>query len=84
MLTRSLRSLAVAALSVAAALPASRPGGPAIAYIDPLSGAFANVGEAGLKHFQFVADDLNQAQRGARGEVRDRALRQQGQPAGEP
>ena len=23
-----------------------------IAYIDPLSGAFANVGEAGLKHFQ--------------------------------
>ena len=30
-----------------------------IAYIDPLSGAFANVGEAGLKQFQFVADDIN-------------------------
>ena len=25
-----------------------------IAYIDPLSGAFANVGESGLKHFQEV------------------------------
>lgn len=30
-----------------------------IAYIDPLSGAFANVGEAGLKQFQFVIDDIN-------------------------
>jgi branched-chain amino acid transport system substrate-binding protein len=30
-----------------------------IAYIDPLSGPFANVGEAGLKQFQFVADDIN-------------------------
>ncbi len=30
-----------------------------IAYIDPLSGAFANVGELGLKHFQAVADDIN-------------------------
>ena len=30
-----------------------------IAYIDPLSGAFANVGEAGLKQFQFVAEDIN-------------------------
>lgn len=30
-----------------------------IAYIDPLSGAFANVGEAGLKQFQFVIEDIN-------------------------
>ena len=30
-----------------------------IGYIDPLSGAFANVGEQGLKHFQFVIDDIN-------------------------
>ena len=30
-----------------------------IAYIDPLSGFFANVGEIGLKQFQFVADDIN-------------------------
>src|SRR5262249_61309826 len=30
-----------------------------IAYIDPLSGAFANVGEAGLKHFQAMAEEIN-------------------------
>jgi branched-chain amino acid transport system substrate-binding protein len=30
-----------------------------IAYIDPLSGPFANVGEAGLKHFQAMAEELN-------------------------
>ena len=30
-----------------------------IAYIDPLSGAFANVGEQGLKHFQAVIEDIN-------------------------
>jgi branched-chain amino acid transport system substrate-binding protein len=30
-----------------------------IAYIDPLSGPFANVGEAGLKHFQAMADEIN-------------------------
>jgi branched-chain amino acid transport system substrate-binding protein len=32
-----------------------------IAYIDPLSGAFANVGEAGLKHFQAMAEEINAA-----------------------
>lgn len=31
-----------------------------IAYIDPLSGPFANVGDAGLKHFRFAADRINQ------------------------
>ena len=30
-----------------------------IGYIDPLSGPFANVGEAGLKQFQMVVDDIN-------------------------
>jgi branched-chain amino acid transport system substrate-binding protein len=30
-----------------------------IAYIDPLSGAFANVGEAGAAQFQMVIDDIN-------------------------
>ena len=30
-----------------------------IAYIDPLSGSFANVGEQGLKHFQAMADEIN-------------------------
>ena len=32
-----------------------------IAYIDPLSGAFADVGELGLKHFQYMADKINAA-----------------------
>ena len=31
-----------------------------IAYIEPLSGAFANVGDAGLKHFRYAADMINQ------------------------
>lgn len=30
-----------------------------IAYIEPLSGPFANVGDAGLKHFRFAAEKLN-------------------------
>ena len=30
-------------------------------YIDPLSGGGASVGEIGLKHFQFLADELNAA-----------------------
>lgn len=30
-----------------------------IAYIDPLSGAFANVGEAGAAQFQAIIDDVN-------------------------
>ncbi len=59
MLARRLRSLAVAALLLAAALPAAAQDVLRIAYVDPLSGPFANVGEAGLKHFQFMADELN-------------------------
>jgi len=59
MLARRLRSLAVAALSIAATLPAAAQEVLRIAYVDPLSGPFANVGEAGLKHFQFMADELN-------------------------
>ena len=30
-----------------------------IAYIDPLSGPFANVGEAGLHHFRAMAEEVN-------------------------
>jgi branched-chain amino acid transport system substrate-binding protein len=48
--------------------PAAKGGGDTIkiAYIDPLSGAFANVGEAGLKHFQAMAEEIN-ARGGAAG-----------------
>ena len=53
-----------------------------IAYIDPLSGPGATVGEIGLKTFQFLADELN-AKGGAAGKKFEiLALRQQGQPAG--
>ena len=30
-----------------------------IAYIDPLSGGGASIGEHGLKHFRYIADQLN-------------------------
>jgi branched-chain amino acid transport system substrate-binding protein len=60
MLARSLVPLAaIAALSFAAAPPGHAQEVVRIAYVDPLSGPFANVGEAGLKHFQFMADELN-------------------------
>ncbi|NCW18423.1 MAG: branched-chain amino acid ABC transporter substrate-binding protein, partial [Betaproteobacteria bacterium] len=32
-----------------------------IAYIDPLSGGGASIGEHGLKHFRYIADQLNTA-----------------------
>src|SRR5256885_3156567 len=31
-----------------------------IAYIDPLSGGGASIGEVGLKTFQFIAEEINQ------------------------
>ena len=54
----------LAAASVAFAAPAlaqsKAKGNPVkIAYIDPLSGPFANVGEAGLHHFRAMADEIN-------------------------
>jgi len=59
MFARSFRSLAVVAFAFSAALPAAAQEVLRIAYVDPLSGPFANVGEAGLKHFQFMVDELN-------------------------
>ena len=31
-----------------------------LAYIDPLTGAFANVGDMGLKHFEYMAERINE------------------------
>lgn len=55
---------AVAAVAVTAALAVPAIGSAAddtikIAYIDPLSGPFANVGDAGLKHFRYMAEKIN-------------------------
>ncbi|MBM3568021.1 MAG: branched-chain amino acid ABC transporter substrate-binding protein [Alphaproteobacteria bacterium] len=61
-MTHRTAIVAVLGLSLAAgtALAQSR-GTVKIAYIDPLSGAFANVGDLGLKHYTFFADKLNAA-----------------------
>jgi len=54
------RSLSVLALSAALfAAPASAQ--IKIAYIDPMTGPFANVGVQGLQHFQMVSDKINAA-----------------------
>src|SRR5689334_18332614 len=51
---------AVGAMSVAAmALPAVADSALKIAYIDPLSGGGASIGEIGLKTFQYLADEFN-------------------------
>jgi branched-chain amino acid transport system substrate-binding protein len=55
-----LELLGAAALVLAAG-PAAAQSTVKIAYIDPLSGAFANVGDTGLKHFQFMAEKINAA-----------------------
>jgi len=53
-----VKVLAVAAASFAA-MSAYAADTIKIAYIDPLSGGGASVGEVGYKHFQFIADQLN-------------------------
>lgn len=56
--SRQVRALALGAICALAAFGAHAQA-IRIAYIDPLSGPFANVGEAGLKHFQAMADEIN-------------------------
>jgi branched-chain amino acid transport system substrate-binding protein len=51
--------LAAAALLLAAAAAQAHPASYKIAYIDPLSGPFANVGEMMLTHIQYAVDDIN-------------------------
>ncbi|MEJ8852062.1 branched-chain amino acid ABC transporter substrate-binding protein [Variovorax rhizosphaerae] len=51
--------LAAAALFLAATAAQAQPATYKIAYIDPLSGPFANVGELMLAHLRFAVDDLN-------------------------
>jgi branched-chain amino acid transport system substrate-binding protein len=53
-LIHALACLALALLAGAASAQSVR-----IAFIDPLSGPFANVGESELRHFQLVADMIN-------------------------
>ncbi len=55
-----LAGIAAASALALTSLTAAQANDPIrIAYIEPLSGPFANVGDAGLKHFRFAADRLN-------------------------
>lgn len=54
----SLAPMALAAL-LTAGLAQAQPATYKIAYIDPLSGPFANVGELMLRHTQYAVDDIN-------------------------
>jgi len=67
MLAHGARSLAVA-VAFAASLPAPAQQVVKLAYIDPLSGAFATTGDHALKHFQFAAEEVNK--RGSAGGLR--------------
>ena len=58
MVKQVLRSAALAAALLIAA-SASAEGVLKIAYLEGLSGPFANVGEVGLRHLQFAADRVN-------------------------
>jgi len=59
MLRRWLLALTNVALLSLLTLPVMAADTIKIAYIDPLSGAFAGVGDAGLKHFQYNAELIN-------------------------
>jgi branched-chain amino acid transport system substrate-binding protein len=56
-MTRRLVVLAVSAALVAAPAFAQIK----IAYVDPMSGPFANIGQQGLQHFQFAIERINAA-----------------------
>jgi len=59
---QGLRSLVLGVLAMAAIVSAAQAQGPVkIAYVDPLSGAFAATGENGLNQFRFAADQINRA-----------------------
>jgi branched-chain amino acid transport system substrate-binding protein len=59
------RIIGAAALAAAAALASftAQAQTVKVAYIDPLSGPFANVGEQGLAEFRFAVDRMNQSGR---------------------
>ena len=59
MTSRFLKMVGAAAVAVFAALPAAAQEPVKIAYIDPLSGGGASIGEVGLKTFQYLADLTN-------------------------
>jgi branched-chain amino acid transport system substrate-binding protein len=68
MLKRIFGCIAFAVLAAAGiAAPAHAQGTIKIAYTDPLSGPFAQVGDANLKQFQYIIDYINNVKGGALG-----------------
>jgi branched-chain amino acid transport system substrate-binding protein len=59
MISRFSTLLCAVAATVAVALPARAEDTVKIAYVDPLSGGGASIGEVGLKTFQYLADWTN-------------------------
>ncbi len=53
------RITAAGLMALAASTALAAPMSLKIAFVDPLSGGGASTGEAGLKTFQFMADQLN-------------------------
>ena len=53
------RVLAVAWIGLMASAALGRADTLKIAYVDPLSGGGASVGQVGLEHFQYIADQVN-------------------------
>ena len=59
MISRFSTMFCAVAATVVAALPAAAQDTVKIAYVDPLSGGGASIGEIGLKTFQYLADVTN-------------------------
>ena len=59
MTPRVIAMLCATAAAVVAAMPAAAEDTVKIAYVDPLSGGGASIGEVGLKTFQYLADWTN-------------------------
>ena len=59
MISRFTTAFCAVAATVVAALPAVAQDSVKIAYVDPLSGGGASIGEVGLKTFQYLADVTN-------------------------
>jgi branched-chain amino acid transport system substrate-binding protein len=59
MTSRVIAMLCATVVAVVAAIPAAAEDAVKIAYVDPLSGGGASIGEVGLKTFQYLADWTN-------------------------
>lgn len=57
---KKLGAVLFAAAATLGASTASAQDTIKIAYIEPLSGPFANVGDAGLRHFRYKAEEINE------------------------